>query len=64
MKKTRIILAVVAAIVAICLCALVCVQWHKQGCGGWSLFAGCAVFTTMTAAIWNTIDAVIKERNE
>lgn len=56
MKKQRIILAIVAAIVALALCASVSYYWKQQGCGFYSLCAGCAYYIAIVAALWNCID--------
>lgn len=64
MKKARIISGIVAGIVAATLCTLVAVEWHAQGCGIWSLVAGCTMHTIMVAAIWNTIDNTLKGREQ
>lgn len=62
MSKTRKINAVVAAIVAIFLCAGVAYVWNAQGCEMKSLILGCAWYIACTAAVWAVIDKYIKER--
>lgn len=61
MKKARKITAVVAAMVALCLCAGVAYVWNAQGCEMKSLILGCAWYIACTAAIWAVIDQQIKE---
>lgn len=64
MKTARIITGIAAGILAATLCTLVAVEWHAQGCGTWSLVAGCTMHAVMIAAIWNTIDHALKEREQ
>lgn len=64
MKKQRIIAGAAAAIVALALCVAVGVQWSNQGCGSFSLIAGCAFYCSCIAGIWGVADATIKERGE
>lgn len=61
MSKTRKINAVVAAIVALCLCAAVTYVWNAQDCAAKSLVLGCAWYIACTAAVWAVIDQKIKE---
>jgi hypothetical protein len=64
MKKQRIIAGAATAIVALTLCVAVCLQWSKQGCGSFSLIAGCAYYCACIAGIWGVVDATIKERSD
>ena len=61
MNKARKITAVVAAMVALCLCAGVAYVWNAQGCETKSLILGCAWYTACTAAVWVVIDQQLKE---
>ena len=62
MSIARKITAVVAAMVALCLCAAVAYVWNAQGCATKSLVLGCAWYIACTAAVWVVIDNYIKER--
>lgn len=62
MSIARKITAVVAAMVAICLCAAVAYVWNAQDCATKSLVLGCAWYIACTAAVWAVIDNYIKER--
>lgn len=61
MKKARIILGVVAAVVALSLCAACVHVWRENGCGVWSLIAGCTQFAAMVGAMWLTIDGAVND---
>ena len=60
MNKAQKINAAMAIINAVIICCVVYYQWSKQGCGAWSLFAGCAYYCTITAALWSVINSKLK----
>lgn len=61
MKAKRIIVGAVAAIVALALCASVCVIWHNNGCEFKSLIMACMWYIACTASVWMVIDEKIRE---
>lgn len=64
MKKARIINGIVFAVIAITLIVYVCIEWHRQGCGWYSLFALIAMYGSCLTGVWYTIDQTIKEWNK
>lgn len=61
MKTARIINGLFWAIQCAVICTLVCVEWHKNGCGLYSLLAGAGFFVILHAAFWYSIDETIRE---
>ena len=64
MKKARIINGIVFAVIAITLIVYVCIEWHRQGCGLYSLFALIAMYGSCLTGVLYTIDQTIKEWNK
>lgn len=64
MKTYRTIAAAVAAAVALCVCALVLLQWSKSGASAISMLTGCVMHSLMIGGIWFTIDNFLKEREQ
>ena len=50
------------AVVSLALIAFVCVEWHKQGCGVWSLIAAISFYGILSAGLLIAVDDMIKEQ--
>lgn len=61
-KRTRIINGCIAVAIAIAISTLTIVEWKSQGCMTSSLIAGLAMYNGIIAALWNCVDAFIKEK--
>ena len=61
MKKKN-IFRTVWAICSLALIAFVCVEWHKQGCGAWSLVAAVSFYGVLSAGLMIAVEDVIERR--
>ena len=48
--------------VSLSLIALVCVEWHKQGCGVLSLMAAISFYGVLSAGIMIAVDDLMERR--
>ena len=48
--------------VSLALIAFVCVEWHKQGCGVWSLVAAISFYGVLSAALMAAVEDVMERR--
>ena len=53
---------VIWAVVALALIALVCSEWHKQGCAWQSLAMGAAWYSILCGGLCFAVDGMLKER--
>ena len=60
--KKRTIFRTAWAVVSLVLIALVCVEWHQQGCGVWSLVAAISFYGVLSAGLMVAVDDMIKEQ--
>lgn len=60
MKKSRILCAVVALIVAVALCTYVGVCWANKEVSCYGIVAECIIYSAGVAAIWACTDDVLK----
>ena len=60
--KKRNIFRMAWAVVSLALIALVCVEWHRQGCGVWSLVAAVSFYGVLSAGLMIAVEDVIKEQ--
>ena len=60
--KKRTIFRMAWAVVSLALIALVCVEWHKQGCGVWSLIAEISFYGVLSAGLMIAVEDVIERR--
>ena len=60
--KNRTIFRTAWAAVSLSLIALVCVEWHRQGCGVWSLVAAISFYGVLSAGLLIAVDDMIKEQ--
>ena len=60
--KKRNIFRTAWAIGSLALIAFVCVEWHKQGCGVWSLVAAISFYGVLSAGLLVAVDDMIKEQ--
>ena len=58
--KKRNIFRTAWAIGSLSLIALVCVCWHQQGCGMWSLVAAISFYGVLSAGLMIAVEDVIK----
>lgn len=61
MKAKRIINLVVWLVVAVALVVVVCLEWHRQGCGWWSFVAASVVYGLMCIAGCVGVDDMLRE---
>ena len=50
------------AMVSLALIAFVCVEWHRQGCGVWSLIAAISFYGVLSAGLMVAVEDVIERR--
>lgn len=50
------------AVVSLALIALVCVWWHRQGCGVWSLIAAVSFYGALSAGLMIAVEDVMERR--
>ena len=60
--KKRNIFRTAWVVVSLALIAFVCVEWHKQGCGVWSLVAAISFYGVLSAGLMIAVDDMIKEQ--
>ena len=60
--KKRNIFRTAWAMVSLELIALVCVEWHRQGCGVWSLVAAVSFYGALSAGLMIAVEDVIERR--
>ena len=60
--KKRTIFKTAWAVVSLTLIAFVCVEWHKQGCGVWSLVAAISFYGVLSAGLLIAVDDVMEGR--
>ena len=60
--KKRNIFRTVWAVVSLALIAFVCVEWHKQGCGVWSLVAAVSFYGVLSAGLMIAVGDVMGSR--
>ena len=60
--KKRTIFRTAWAVVSIALIAFVCVEWHRQGCGVWSLVAAISFYGILSAGLMIAVEDVIERR--
>ena len=60
--KKRTIFRTSWAVVSLALIALVCVEWHRQGCGVWSLVAAVSFYGVLSAGLMIAAEDVIEMR--
>lgn len=60
--KKRILNLAVLSVVALLLCTLVCVEWHRQGCGVWSLVAAVSFYGVLSAGLMISVEDVMERR--
>lgn len=60
--KKRNIFRTVLAICSLALTAFVCVEWHRQGCGVWSLIAAISFYGVLSAGVMVAVEDVMERR--
>ena len=60
--KKRIIFRTAWAVVSLALIAFVCVEWHKQGCGVWSLVAAVSFYGVLSTGLMVAVEDVMERR--
>ena len=60
--KKRTIFRTALAVVSLALIAFVCVEWHRQGCGVWSLIAALSFYGVLSAGLMIAVEDVIERR--
>ena len=60
--KKKTILRTAWAVVSLALIAFVCVEWHKQGCGVWSLVAAVSFYGVLSAGLMIAVEDMIERR--
>ena len=60
--KKKIIFRTAWAVVSLALIAFVCVEWHRQGCGVWSLMAAISFYGVLSAGLMVAVEDVIERR--
>ena len=48
--------------VSLALIAFVCVEWHRQGCGVWSLIADVSFYGVLSAGMLVAVEDVFERR--
>ena len=61
MKKKNIFMTM-WAMFSLAFIAFVCVEWHKQGCGVWSLVAAVSFYGVLSAGLMIAVEDVIERR--
>lgn len=63
MERTglRKVIAIIHAVLAVCMIAYVLYEWHAQGCGWYSLAAAIFFYGGFILLLWVCIDQTIKE---
>ena len=60
--KKRTIFRTACAVISLSLIAFVCVEWHKQGCGVWSLVAAVSFYGVLSVGLLIAVEDVIERR--
>ena len=60
--KKRTIFRTAWAVVSLALIAFVCVEWHRQGCGVWSLIADVSFYGVLSAGMLVAVEDVFERR--
>ena len=60
--KKRNIFRTAWAMFSLALIAFVCVEWHKQGCGVWSLVAAVSFYGILSAGLLIAVEDVMERR--
>lgn len=60
--KKRNIFRTAWAVVSLALIAFVCVEWHRQGCGVWSLVAAISFYGILSAGLMVAVEDVLERR--
>ena len=60
--KKRNIFRMAWAVVSLALIALVCYEWHIQGCGVWSLVAAVSFYGILSAGLMIAVEDVMERR--
>ena len=60
--KKRNIFRTAWAVVSLALIAFVCVEWHKQVCGVWSLIAAISFYGVLSAGLMIAVEDVLERR--
>lgn len=60
--KKRNIFRTAWAVISLALIAFVCVEWHKQGCGVWSLIAAISFYGVLSTGLLIAVEDVIERR--
>ena len=60
--KKRTIFRTAWAVVSLALIAFVCVEWHRQGCGVWSLIAAISFYGVLSAGLMIAVEDVMERR--
>ena len=60
--KKRTIFRMAWAICSLALIVFVCVEWHRQGCGIWSLIAAISFYSILSAGLMAAVDDVMERR--
>ena len=60
--KKRNIFRTAWAVVSLALIAFVCVEWHRQGCGIWSLIAAISFYGVLSAGLMVAVEDVMERR--
>ena len=58
--KKRTIFRTALAVVSLALIAFVCFEWHRQGCGVWSLVAAVSFYGVLSAGLMIAVEDVVK----
>ena len=60
--KKRNIFRIVWAVVSLALIAFVCFEWHRQGCGVWSLIAAISFYGILSDGLMIAVEDVMERR--
>ena len=60
--KKKTIFRTAWAVASIALIAFVCVEWHKQGCGVWSLVAAVSFYGVLSSGLLIAVEDVFDKR--
>lgn len=64
MKKAKIINIIFWVAAWLALSFAVCFEWHRLGCGVWSLIVACAFYGACSTALWATCHDFIKHKEQ
>ena len=60
--KKRTIFRTAWAMISLALISLVCVEWHRQGCGVWSLVATVSFYGVLSAGLMIAVEDMMERR--